>query len=317
MVPATPCSCLQPEAEDRIQRLPKSYRTATLEIFLQWWNGHGERIAHVEAAIRNAYDTLHASHINLGIPESIQVLIQAVLDQCGVEATEAGELAWETHDPALEPHNYRMLSNWALRGMRPMGNISAHLIWICGEPISGKGFLASAAARAWCERERRTGLFISCRELRQDIRDIYNDILSFRNQDFVNERDLIEPLMEAPILVMDDIDLVGRDTRILGAVCQILDHRNKEELPTILTAGHVPEISIRRPDRLQVLQDIGESSLVARINMALRVELVPTLVKLVEPGVEKAPALAVVDWLQQMPVERLREELIRMAGKAW
>lgn len=317
MVPAAACSCLAPDAEELIHRLPKAYKTATLDSFLQWWKGHGERTGQTEMALRNAYASLEASRVGLGIPESIQMMIQGILDQCGVQMTGMEQFTWKTLGPAIEPNNYRMLSNWAIRGMRPMRNVSANLFWICGEPISGKGFLASAAARAWCEREGRTGLFISCRELRQDTRDIYNDILSFRNKDFVNERDLMEPLLESPMLVLDDIDLVGRDTRILGAICQILDHRNKQELPTILTAGHVPEISIRRPDRLQVLLDIGESSLMARMSTALRVELVPTIVKLMEPGIEKTSALALVDWLQQMPVEHLREELIRLARKVW
>ncbi|HJW44632.1 MAG TPA: hypothetical protein VJ463_09245, partial [Geothrix sp.] len=119
------------------------------------------------------------------------------------------------------------------------------------------------------------GRFVSVRTLSQAIKDAYYDVRSFQNQAFQSVRDLIEPLQDLPLLVLDDWDRMDTDIRVAAALAQLLDHRYSEELPTILTAAGPPEALDRRENH--PLTRLEDGSLLERLRGAERVEMVPAL----------------------------------------
>ena len=91
--------------------------------------------------------------------------------------------------------------------------------------------------RPGASAQRQPGLFVSVRTFSLELKDIYYDSRSFRNTDFLGERDRMAPLLAAPCLVLDDFDRMDADIRVVRALAQLLDHRYGEQLPTVITAG--------------------------------------------------------------------------------
>jgi len=113
----------------------------------------------------------------------------------------------------------------------------------------------------------------------QELKDVYYDVRSFRDVDFRSERDLVAPLLQADCVVLDDLDRLDPDLRVLRSVAQLLDHRYNEALPTLVTASQWVEALTAERFPLLRLED---PSLARRLAQAKRVVLRPTLMRLHE-----------------------------------
>jgi DNA replication protein DnaC len=191
--------------------------------------------------------------------------------------SHAGELLWKDLKPAQEPEGYRALFNW-VRHERE----SVDLWWIDGPPGSGRSTLAAAALREWCERTGRPGLFASVRTFSQELKDTYYDSRSFANVDFVSERDKMAPLLRAGFLVLDDLDRIDSDIRVVRAIAQMLDQRYAEQLPTLITASRwADSLQTSERDTYPLLR-LDDQSLLRRLSQSRRVALRPTLERLLD-----------------------------------
>ena len=83
------------------------------------------------------------------------------------------------------------------------------------------------------------------RTFSQELKDTYYDSRSFRNTDFQSERDRMTPLLQAPVLVLDDLDRLDSDIRVVRSIAQLLDQRYADELPTIATASRWAETVLK------------------------------------------------------------------------
>ncbi len=274
--PARVCACVA-ETKGALPEgaLPARYREASFDAFWDWWkaqhreDGIAARLQEAQVLISNA--------LSRGtLPKELALQLDHILHKCGPYAhPETNAPGWKRTKPALQPMGFENLQDWAQKD-----KLKADHWWISGPPQSGRSTIAAAALRAWSQRTGRAGRFVSVRTLSQELKDVYYDVRSFKNQDFRSERDLIEPLLEASCLVLDDFDRLDGDTRVARAVAELLDRRYAEERPTLLTAIRSPK-SLMEPEG-HPLGRLEDLSLVRRLQHAHRLELRPTLESLLD-----------------------------------
>ena len=268
--PVLVCGCTADVAPDaETLGLPARYREADFARFWKWWNN--AQASQTRALLDRVAD--------------LEDLLARPADEVGeLEGREdlAKLLAALKRRPehGIRPAGAEALFQWASNGKHRFRH-GWELWWIHGPAQSGRSTLAAAALRAWTERTGRGGRFVSVRTLSQAIKDAYYDIRSFQNQAFQSVRDLVEPLQEPPLLVLDDWDRMDSDLRVAAALAQLLDHRYSEELPTILTSVGPPEALDRRENH--PLARLEDGSLMERLRGAERVEMVPAL----KPWIER------------------------------
>jgi len=88
------------------------------------------------------------------------------------------------------------------------------------------------------------------------------------------------PLLRAPFLVLDDLDRVDSDIRVVRALAQLLDQRYADERPTLATASRWAETTLRGEN--SPFARLEDPSLLHRFSQARRVELRPILIRLME-----------------------------------
>lgn len=262
--PVRVCGCTADVAPDaETLGLPSRYREADFARFWKWWNN--AQASHARTLLDRVGD--------------LEDLLARPAEEVG-ELEGREELARllaalrKRPEHGIRPAGAEGLAQWAQSGKHRFRH-GWELWWIHGPAQSGRSTLAAAALRAWTERTGRGGRFVSLRTLSQSIKDVYHDIRSFQNQAFQSVRDLIEPLQDQPLLVLDDWDRMDTDIRVAQALAQLLDHRYSEELPTILTAAGPPEALDRRENH--PLARLEDASLLERLRGAERVEMVPAL----------------------------------------
>jgi hypothetical protein len=274
LAPARICSCTQEAfAEGASLGIPARYRSASFESFWDWWKIQYPKDKLADLLSR-AQQLLGNEFTRTSLPEELRSKLELILHKCGVRA-DSQESTWKDLKPAQEPQGYRTFFNWARHGRD-----SIDLWWIDGPAGSGRSSLAAAALKACCERTGQGGLFVSVRTFSQELKDTYYDSRSFQNVDFMSERDRMAPLLKVPFLVLDDLDRVDSDIRVVRAVAQLLDQRYADELPTLATASRWSETVLRNEN--SPFARLEDASLQYRFSQARRVELRPTLERLME-----------------------------------
>ncbi len=261
-VPARPCACQQ-DAGERVAGVPARYRQASFEAFWEWWKVQYPKPA-LQEQVQRAEEALRRPEGDGGPGEDLRRMLDHILHKCRAQ---------NSLRPAQEPSGWTGLKGWAAQGRPP-----SDLWWIDGQPGSGRSSLACAALRSWCQRTGREGRYVSVRTLSQELKDTYYDVRSFQNADFLSERDRIAPLMEVPCLVLDDLDRLDPDLRVSRAVAQLLDHRYAQERPTLLVATRWVELLAAQENG--ALARLDDPSLLHRLSQAQRVELRPTLARI-------------------------------------
>jgi hypothetical protein len=250
--------------------LPARYREADFTRFWKWWNN--AQAHHVRALLDRVPD--------------LEDLVSRPPEQVG-ELEGREELARllqalrRKPEHGIRPAGAEGFASWATSGKHRFRH-GWELWWLHGPAQSGRSTLAAAGLRAWSERTGKRGRYVSVRTLSQAIKDAYYDVRSFQNQGFQSVRDLVEPLQDQPLLVLDDWDRMDSDIRVAAALAQLLDHRYGEELPTVLTAAYPPEDLARRENH--PLNRLEDGSLLERLRGAERVEMVPAL----KPWIDRA-----------------------------
>ena len=272
MAPARVCSCTQEaQVEGSSLGIPVRYGSASFESFWDWW-----KIQHPKdkliGRLNHAQQLLENEFTRESLPEELRSKLELILHKCGMRS---GDSSWKDLRPAQEPLGYRTFFNWARHGRD-----GADLWWIDGPAGSGRSTLAASALKACCERTGQGGLFISVRTFSQELKDTYYDSRSFQNVDFQSERDRMAPLLRVPFLVLDDLDRVDSDIRVVRALAQLLDQRYADQLPTLATASRWAETTLRGEN--SPFARLEDPSLLYRFSQARRVELRPILMRLME-----------------------------------
>lgn len=276
MQPARPCACAQgsPEEDGEVLAIPLRYRGSSHESFWEWWKIQHPREKMI-TALGTAHQLLEHEGIRETLPEELRSKLDLIVHKCGPRPGVGGELAWKDLRPAQEPLGYRGLIHWGRQHRDPLEDW-----WIDGPPGSGRSSLAAAALKAWCVSRGKPGLFISVRAFSQELKDTYYDLRSYKNVDFLSERDRMAPLLKAPCLVLDDLDRMDTDIRVVRSMAQLLDERYAQGRCTIITASRWCE-NLLTPEVFP-LTKLEDGSLLRRLAGAKRVHLRPTLDRLME-----------------------------------
>lgn len=276
LAPVRRCACRRVQRGPGTEGIPTRYRLASLDGFWEWWKTQHPK-ERIGALLAEAHQLVENPVTAETLREDLRTGLDFLVHKCGARMLPDGELAWKDLKPAQEPQGHRPLVNWARHDRD-----HSDLWWLDGPPGSGRSTLAAAALKAWNERTGKGGLFISVRAFSQELKDTYYDSISWKNSDFLSERDRMAPLLQAPCLVLDDLDRIDNDIRVVRAMAQLFDHRYAEELPTIITA----------PRWVEGLQSLGvegfpflrldDASLLRRLAQSRRVVLRPTLERLMD-----------------------------------
>ena len=127
-----------------------------------------------------------------------------------------------------------------------------------GLPGSGKTHLATAVLKEVIQNSGATGLFVDVRALLRRIRDTYNPVVR------ATELDVIRPVMDAQLLVLDDIGAEKMSEWVDETMTLIVTTRYNRRLPTLFTTNHLE----REPDP-QSLSDTLFERVGARIHSRL------------------------------------------------
>jgi hypothetical protein len=269
--PARLCDCSLGLRGEGAMGIPRRYGGVSMDSFWEWWKRRFPDEGVLEA-LDGARAQMENDLSSVAFEKEQQSQITLILDKCRGK----NERDWKNIRPAQEPNGYGSLKTWILKDYA-----SAAICWIDGAPGSGRSSLAAAALSAWCRRHRRPGLFVSVRTFGQEIKDTYYDTRSWQNADFRSERDRAAPLEAAPCLALDDFDQMDSDIRVVRAFAQLLDRRWREELPTIITASK-GAATLELDKEAYPIMRLEDASTLKRLSDARRVELVPTLKRLMD-----------------------------------
>ena len=105
-------------------------------------------------------------------------------------------------------------------------------LMLIGPPGIGKTHIAVAVLHQVIQRTGARGLYYDTRALLRDIRSTYNPVLHMA------EMDVIRPVMEAELLVLDDLGAERLTDWVEETMCLIVNTRYNERRPTIFTSNY-------------------------------------------------------------------------------
>lgn len=116
-------------------------------------------------------------------------------------------------------------------------------LMLMGDPGTGKTHLACAVLCAIIEKDHR-GLFFDMKELLAAIQHSYNP------QTNASELSILQPVFDAPILVLDDLGVARPTEWVLETMMMLVNHRYNYQRPTVFTTNYCDDeqTAIRRTD---------------------------------------------------------------------
>jgi DNA replication protein DnaC len=127
-----------------------------------------------------------------------------------------------------------------------------------GIPGAGKTHLAAAVLKDVIEKTATVGLFVDTRDLLRTIRNTYNPVVK------ATEFDVINPVMSAQLLVIDDLGAEKISEWVDETMTLIVNTRYNNRLPTIVTTNYLD-----RPVDEKSLADVLIERVGARIHSRL------------------------------------------------
>ncbi len=103
---------------------------------------------------------------------------------------------------------------------------------LIGPPGIGKTHIAVAVLRAVVAEKRARGLFYDVRDLLRVIRSTYNPVVR------TAEMDILRPVMEAELLVLDDLGAEKPSEWVEETINLIVNTRYNERRPTVFTTNY-------------------------------------------------------------------------------
>jgi DNA replication protein DnaC len=128
-----------------------------------------------------------------------------------------------------------------------------------GPPGTGKTHLATSIVHYLIEDKNVSCIFYDFRELLNDIRSTYD------RGSQLSEKAVIQPLLDAELLVLDELGAEKTSDWVLDILMYILNYRYNRVVPTIITTNYCDEISPSDRQKDETLED--------RIGMRLRSRL--------------------------------------------
>src|SRR4029453_13211346 len=117
-------------------------------------------------------------------------------------------------------------------------------LFFLGKPGLGKTHLSVAILKEVVKRTNAKALFYDVRELLKDIRNTYNPVVRS------TELQVIQPVMEAELLVLDDIGAEKTSEWVEETLNLIVNTRYNERRATIFTSNHPKSDDLSDPDSL-------------------------------------------------------------------
>ena len=115
---------------------------------------------------------------------------------------------------------------------------------LTGDIGAGKTHLAVGILRELVENKGARGLFVDYRELLKEIQHSYNPQVA------TTELDILRPVFEAEVLVLDELGAVKPTDWVWDTVAHILNTRYNHELMTIITTNYANEPDSRTQGNL-------------------------------------------------------------------
>ena len=119
-------------------------------------------------------------------------------------------------------------------------------IFFLGKPGLGKTHLAVAIVKQVIRNANARAVFYDVRELLKEIRNTYNPVVRS------TESDVIGPVMQAELLVLDDLGAEKTSEWVEETLNLIVNTRYNERRPTIFTSNYEPLDDLRDPENLIV-----------------------------------------------------------------
>lgn len=119
-----------------------------------------------------------------------------------------------------------------VRGFAAQYPLETRWLLLVGSIGAGKTHLAVGALKALVAERGAQGLFCDYRELLREIQNTYNPQVS------TTELDILKPVMEAEILVMNDLGAIRPSEWVWDTISMILNSRYNSIRTTIITTNY-------------------------------------------------------------------------------